>query len=312
MSLSILDLFNLNSDILDVINVYLPLDSHMSLLNVSRLFRSKYFLEYSKLCKLNKDLKNSLIEGTISHNNVDFYQYILQTIKAESEREHVYFAAFYGSLELLEYLIIKIKYVFDVKLCSMAAKGGQLKVLKWARQQNPPCPWDEWTCAYGAKDGQSEVLKWARQQNPPCPWDEWTCAYGAKYGQLEALKWARQNGCPWSWDTCFNAAEEGHLEILKWARQQNPPCPWDEWTCAYAALGENYKVVKWLYKNGCPWDKKTCEYAAENGNLKVLQWVRQQDPPCPWDKWTCVAAAKNKHTGILKWALQNGCPSDEL
>ena len=27
-------------------------------------------------------------------------------------------------------------------VCAMAAQGGHLAVLKWAREQHPPCPWD--------------------------------------------------------------------------------------------------------------------------------------------------------------------------
>ena len=77
-------------------------------------------------------------------------------------------------------------------VCTCAAEGGHLKVLRWARENG--CPWDESTCYSAAEGGHLEVLKWARENG--CPGDELTCACAAKGGHLEVLKWARENGCP--------------------------------------------------------------------------------------------------------------------
>ena len=136
-------------------------------------------------------------------------------------------------------------------ICAAAAAGGHIGVLQWARDQDPPCPWDgkncaAATCRAAAAGGHLEVLKWLREQNPPCPWDGRTCA---------------EHGCPWNFVTCFEAAKRGHLEMLQWARGQDPPCPWEERTCSLAARG---------------------------GHLEVLQWAREQDPPCPWNEATCT------------------------
>jgi hypothetical protein len=38
-------------------------------------------------------------------------------------------------------------------------------------------PWDERTCGIAAMGGHLEVLKWARVNG--CPWGVWTCAYAA-------------------------------------------------------------------------------------------------------------------------------------
>ena len=77
-----------------------------------------------------------------------------------------------------------------------AASGGDLEMLKWAREND--CPWDKQTCADAAMGGHLEVLKWARENG--CPWDERTCAFAAEGGHLEMLKWARENDCPWNED----------------------------------------------------------------------------------------------------------------
>jgi len=45
-----------------------------------------------------------------------------------------------------------------------------------------------------AGGGHLEILQWAREYG--CPWDEGTCYNAARGGHLEALKWLRDNGCP--------------------------------------------------------------------------------------------------------------------
>jgi hypothetical protein len=47
------------------------------------------------------------------------------------------------------------------------AQGGQLDVLKWAREHL--CPWDETTCEAAAAGRDTELLQWARMHD--CPWD---------------------------------------------------------------------------------------------------------------------------------------------
>ena len=102
----------------------------------------------------------------------------------------------------------------------MAARGGNLEVLKWARSQDPPCPWSEETCREAAWNGHLDVLKWARSEDPPCPW----------------------NG-----ETCYYAVLGGHLEVLKWARAQDPPCPWSRSDCrAEASMHGHQHVIDWI------------------------------------------------------------------
>lgn len=53
----------------------------------------------------------------------------------------------------------------------MAATGGYLRILKWARDNG--CQWDHQTCAYYAALGEHVgILKWAR--NNGCPSNSFT------------------------------------------------------------------------------------------------------------------------------------------
>jgi hypothetical protein len=126
-------------------------------------------------------------------------------------------------------------------------------------------------CTSAAKGGQLEVLEWLREND--CPWDEETCWAAAKGGQLEALQWARENGCPWDTSTCWAAASGGHLETLKWARENG--APWDEKTCKAAAWGGQLETLKWARENGCPWNIEAVRLNATNGShLEMLEWLR--------------------------------------
>ena len=105
-----------------------------------------------------------------------------------------------------------------------AAELGEVSLLKDRHSRGLLPDWPL-LCASAAKGGQLKVLQWLRENE--CPWDELTCRAAADGGQLEVLKWARANGCPWDEKTCAFAAEGGHLEMLKWAREND--CPWNEW-----------------------------------------------------------------------------------
>jgi hypothetical protein len=51
----------------------------------------------------------------------------------------------------------------------MAAMGGHLHVLQWARAHH--CPWDERTIGMAAQGGHLEVLQWAQEHGCPAPAD---------------------------------------------------------------------------------------------------------------------------------------------
>ena len=144
--------------------------------------------------------------------------------------------------------------------------------LAWAKANR--CGWGEpiWTgmnnpCALAAAGGHLEVLQWARQHG--CPWGRSTCLAAARGGHLEVLQWARQHDCPWDSATCEHAAFAGRLEMLQWARQHD--CPWDSWTCACAAASGHLETLQWARQHDCPWDKADCEFTRSRNHHDTLQ-----------------------------------------
>jgi hypothetical protein len=83
---------------------------------------------------------------------------------------------------------------------------ASVQLLAWARANG--CPWSNSLaraalrnpCALAAFGGHLVVLRWARERHwCPCPWDESTCAAAAAGGHLDAvLQWVRDHGCPWN------------------------------------------------------------------------------------------------------------------
>jgi hypothetical protein len=103
-----------------------------------------------------------------------------------------------------------------VDVC-IAAGGGHLEVLQWAREHG--CEMNELTCAYAAEGGHLDVLRWAREHH--CPWGVATCWGASASGHLDVLQWARERGCPWDAEACADVADaRQQVETLLWIRAQ--------------------------------------------------------------------------------------------
>ena len=86
-------------------------------------------------------------------------------------------------------------------------------------------------CNLAAMRGSVRLLKWARENNPD--WSEVTSQLAAWNGHFPALQYLRQNGCPWGSDTCFYAAHNKHWDCLQYAVDNK--CPgWEKYAEEYA------------------------------------------------------------------------------
>ena len=104
-----------------------------------------------------------------------------------------------------------------------AAAMGSISLLQWGRDSG--CPLTPSVCSSAALGGHLEVLKWLREQMG-CPWDESTCGAAARGGHLEVLEWAVTHGCPIDGSKIVKeAAAGGHLKVLQ--SKQLSTYPWD-------------------------------------------------------------------------------------
>lgn len=132
-------------------------------------------------------------------------------------------AAFYGRLEILQWLQ-ENGYLFDIiSISQLAAEGGHLKILKWLFDGNGSI--EKTSYFYAAKTGQIKILEWLNENDSfmnihdYCHWI--TCIISAYTGQFETLKWLHQIGCHLGIDTVYAAKEGNHPEIIKWLEENN-------------------------------------------------------------------------------------------
>jgi len=132
-------------------------------------------------------------------------------------------------------------------------------------------------CALAARGGDLELLKWLHSTG--CPFDpRKTLPAAAQGGYLEVLTWLHNQGCPLVASTCDAAAEGGHLEVLTWLH--NTGCPWDSATCGGAAAGGHLSTLQWAREHHCPWGKshvRAC--AARGGHVDMVRWLDEQGGP---------------------------------
>ena len=190
----------------------------------------------------------------------------------------VHEAAYHGHIELLRWALDNGCPAEG--LCSNAAAGGQLDVLKFAKDREHPWE-DDGKCTAGqaARNGHGEVLRWLLDHGAPKY--GLVCALAANGGQLEILQWlVDEYDCPWDGDVCAGAAAGGHVHILRWAQERGVGInEASEHLCAVAAKYGHLSCLQWLREYGCPWDEKVCENAASRGHDEVLRWARENGAP---------------------------------
>lgn len=193
--------------------------------------------------------------------------------------------------------------------CIIAARVGNLHILRWARCVSgvfsATLTWKMYSAA--CLGGSLSVLEWLKSiQYPPLLYfTPHMCTEAAKGGHLHVLQWLRSlsPSTPVDSSLCYFAAKSGHLHVLQWAYQNFPHIFSDSSTTRGAARGGQTHVLQWARALPTPlrWNVATCAEAASAGHLHILQWLRAQTPPTPWSISVFQEAARNGHLHVVKW-----------
>jgi hypothetical protein len=89
--------------------------------------------------------------------------------------------------------------------CTAAAEKGDIKSLRWLREESPPFAFCDETCIAAAN---LETLQWLRAQVPPCPISREVCEAACDCGDEATLRWLAKNGCDCSGDFHPTATDE--------------------------------------------------------------------------------------------------------
>jgi hypothetical protein len=103
----------------------------------------------------------------------------------------------FSSVGKLEWAVVSCGLPLSGRLLLRAARHEQLEQLTWLRAHGSAwetCKGDgKDLCSIAASGGHLAVLEWARADG--CPWDTHTCSKAAAKGHLHVLQWARANDC---------------------------------------------------------------------------------------------------------------------
>jgi hypothetical protein len=85
----------------------------------------------------------------------------------------------------------------EYEVYELASSTGNIMLMKCLRDLNPLYTWNDSLCANAAKNGHLRMLRWLRCQEPPCPIKLNQCiALAAEKEHIEVVDWLRiQSGC---------------------------------------------------------------------------------------------------------------------
>jgi hypothetical protein len=149
-------------------------------------------------------------------------------------------------------------------LPNFSAFFGKLELLQWLHENR--CPWDEANvCRNAARRGRIDMLIWLQQLTAPPDGLKREMLAEAGWGnKLDAVKWLRQQGASWPSSFCDLLDSKGAqvcwtVRVVRWALDSG--CTWGEWQCAQLRpelynsqwrKAQARKLFSWAHKNGCP------------------------------------------------------------
>jgi hypothetical protein len=272
----------------------------------------------SKLCQ------SLLCEGAVFAGNLVKLQW-LHTVKGYalnadvSER-----AASCGNIEILQWLatVCASKIVHTEQAMTAACANGHIQTVQYLMSRGSKY-WDAQCCDVAARTGQLDLIKWM-VINEPFSSTMNTRRYdgmmysAAVFGSIDVLHWLRyEHHVQYNASLIQRAAANNQLAVIQYLRAEG--CPWDTSACTAAAgYGSMYntnaqsdrcETLQWLHENGCPWNiADVHEKAAQNGNISVLAYVIKQGfvPDIAELTQTLNIAGVCNNLAAAKWLRQQG------
>lgn len=234
---------------------------------------------YSKEFKLPPEFMNELFnyKDMPIKLNIDL-QLIFKTANVELIKKlgppknstPVKWAAAYGNLEVLKYLIESGAEI-DEYAMQESAKNGHLDIVKYLGSVNAPI--DCWAIGYAAEKGHFEVVKYLLTIDTNVY--PWVIANAAKNNHLELVKFLFGK-VPIDYRAAESAAEYGHLEVLEYLVSVGAPITSS--VISSACRKPYLDTVKYLVSIGTPFDA----YATERAKVhspELLEYLLYKDAP---------------------------------
>ncbi|GFH53319.1 hypothetical protein CTEN210_09795 [Chaetoceros tenuissimus] len=218
-------------------------------------------------------------------------------------------AAYSDNISMFQYLLENECPHDDPRICSRSVEKGSnektFEKLQWLHEHN--VPWDGKTCSIAARKGNLKALKYARSKG--CPWHENCLRNAIVHRNFDVVEYCLQNRCPiGNSDICHYAMDDKDhdraLRMLRLLREFS--VPWGERTCSKAASTGNFQALKRSVSQGCPWDRQECaNYAAQHGDIEALKWIRSQGVVFDEINATFLHAAISGNFSVVEYCVDN-------
>lgn len=169
---------------------------------------------------------------------------------------------YYSRKDILTWVIQERHRVLLHQICREAAKAGSFITLREVFDKSDKKTLNRlkrswFLCSAAAGGGKLEILKFLRdnEHNVNCEWDPYACTISTVHGHLKCLRWLIENGCMWSANYClYQASKNGRLEILKYLLLEKE-CEFQAFICSEAARNGHIDILRWLRDDyGYEWD----------------------------------------------------------
>lgn len=216
-----------------------------------------------------------------------------RTCNFKANTRHAIWAAKGGQVRLLRWL--------NRQNCDMenvmytAAQYGQLACMQWLHRNYDDCD-DECICSVAAQCGHLPCLQWAHEHD--YDWNNWTCNLAAQYGHLDCLQYAIENGCARNHGALYNASSVGHLQCVKYLVHKGLHV--NAKAFHEAISHDRLKIAQWMVKHGYVIQSHDLKHAAGS----CFTWLTQLGGRITQE--ICLKAALYSNIEPLKMAVAQG------
>jgi len=285
------------------------------MINDTKFFNNRYYNLYHPLYKYTIELiydghnipdKYVIVENRILHQYPKIYKIIAKT----------------ANLRLIKKMLRLNRNPLGCNNCEYvfmgAAKTGNIKMLKWMRDNNYSD--DRTATYYAAKGNQLETIKWLIDHDFGASFLAVGCA--ASKGYMDVANFLIDKGYNIS---VQQAVDKGQLEIVKYLHSIDPNAIYDIYKCddidvlkflyehdvtTYYEGYTQVDVINWLIENGYIGKyTMTSQAIVQAGSLECLRLLHSNDL-LELDKGVFYKAVMTGNFEIIEWLHEIKCPFD--